>query len=370
MFDPGIQLLLACVRTPGAVQGGQIQAEWHCVEPLLYWNLQAEAPDLVPSATLSTLRARFEDNCRRNLFWSGQLIRLTTKFRERKIPVIAYKGPVLCSYYQNLGLRQFDDLDFLVAPEDVARADEMLRQDGFRPHLYKPCAQEPRTLPFARAFHYEMVYTADSGTKVDLHWALMPGFWALTGHAVEIWTRLQTLSVGGGTVATLSHEDSLLLLCAHGTKHMWRSLGWICDVAAMLHAVPGLDWRTIEERAARLRVKRAVRLGLHLANDLLGATLPADVARTIGADPETQKLATAVKESLFARNFKTESVIENCSFLMRTRENVRDSIRCALEQIFQPTMAEWQSIALPRVLFPAYYFLRPVRLLTKHVFRG
>jgi hypothetical protein len=55
---------------------------------------------------------------------------------------------------------------------------------------------------------------------------------------------------------------------------------------------------------------------------------------------------------------------------MRTRENAKDAIRCAAEQIFQPTMAEWQSVALPEVLFPAYYLLRPARLLSKHVFRS
>jgi hypothetical protein len=237
--------------------------------------------------------------------------------------------------------------------------------------LYKPCAQESRTLPFARAFHYEMVYTsADAATKVDLHWALMPGFWALPGQVAEVWHRLQTHPLGGGTVSTLSHEDTLLLLCAHGTKHMWRSLGWICDVAALLHSVPGLNWEAIRERAQELRVQRALGLGLHLANDLLEAIVPAPLLSEIAADTETQKLAGVVKKTLFAIEAPPDSVLANCSFLMRTRENSKDAIRCALEQVFQPTMAEWQSLPLPRMFFPAYYLLRPIRLLNKHVFRA
>jgi hypothetical protein len=255
-------------------------------------------------------------------------------------------------------------------PKDVQRANEILHSEGFRPHLYTPCPQEPRTLPFARAFHYEMVYTsADAKTKVDLHWTLMPRFWALPRHAREVWDRLQSLPVAGGSVTTLGHEDTLLLLCAHGAKHMWRSLGWICDLAAVLHSVPGLDWPAIFERAARLRVKRALGLGLFLASDLLGSRLPAEAQRLIQKDAEIGKLAASVRASLFAGQSADDGVLASCSFLMRTRENTRDALRCGLERVFQPTMAEWQSVALPRILFPAYYFLRPMRLLTKHGLR-
>ena len=386
MFENTIQLLLACARpvaNPAAdEQVRQLlrqridwdllleQANWHCVGPLLYMALRSATSEQVPPAVLSSLRSRYEVNFRHNLFLSGQMMKLLKKFQESSIPAIPYKGPLLCSYYQNLGLREFGDLDFLVLPRDVQRANDLLHSEGFRPHLYKPCVHEPRTLPFARAFHYEMVYTADSSTKVDLHWALMPGFWALPEQVEEVWTRLLALPVAGGSVTTLSHEDTLLLLCAHGAKHMWQSLGWICDVVALLHAVPELDWDAIFERAEKFRVKRALGLGLHLANKLLGAGLPNGVLNHIQEDNETQKLAAAVCKGLFAVDARSESVLASCAFLMRTRENAKDAIRCGLERIFQPTMAEWQSIALPRVLFPAYYFLRPVRLLTKHGFRS
>ncbi len=212
MFDPSIQLLLACA-TP-STDGAQIaellsrsidwelvleQARWHCVLPLVYRSLHADAGGLVPQAVLTAAQASFEENFHRNLFFSAQMIRLADGFRERNIPAVAYKGPVLCTYYGQLGLREFGDLDFLVAPKDVAGADDYLRQEGFHPHLYEPCAQEPRSLPFARAFHYELVYTnASSETKVDLHWALMPGFWPLSDDAAEVWMHRRTISLGGG----------------------------------------------------------------------------------------------------------------------------------------------------------------------------
>src|SRR4051812_2924942 len=59
----------------------------------------------------------------------------------------------------------------------------------------------------------------------------------------------------------------------HGAKHMWRSLGWICDLVALLHTVPELDWDALHARAEKLRVKRALGMGLYLAHDSLDAKL-------------------------------------------------------------------------------------------------
>lgn len=383
-WDVNRQLLLACSRpvlnTAGQARirellAGELdwewllaESEWHCVSGLFLTNMQAAAPDLIPQVAHKSLRARLEQNFRHNLFLSARMLQLVKQFESRRIPVIAYKGPVLCSYYSNLALREFGDLDFLVLPSHVAEINEMLTVDGFAPHLYLPCAQGPRTLPFARAFHYEMLYANfDASVKIDLHWALMPGFWSLPHHAKNFWNRLQVRAVGGGTVSTLSHEDTLILLCAHGSKHMWRSLGWVCDVAALLASAPELDWSSVFQRAAQLRVKRALGLGLFLARDLLGAELP---AKAIEEDPEIVKLAASVRQSLFADRAAEESVLANCWFLMRTREDFRDALRCGFDLIFRPTMAEWRSVALPRPLFPTYYFVRLFRLLTKHGLRS
>jgi putative nucleotidyltransferase-like protein len=385
--DVNHQLLLACSR-PVLDRAGETrirellagdldwkwllaESEWHCVSSLFLTNMQAAAPDLIPQVALQCLRARHDENFRHNLFLSARMLQIVKQFESRGIPVIAYKGPVLCGYYSNLSLREFGDLDILVTPKHVGQIDEMLTADGFVPHLYLPCAQGPRTLPFARAFHYEMVYANfDASVKIDLHWALMPGFWRLPHHAKDFWDRLQVRSVAGGTVPTLSHEDTLLLLCAHGSKHMWRSLGWVCDVAALLHSVPNLDWSSVFQRAAQWRVKRALGLGLLLASDLLNAGIPMEATRFIQADPEIGKLAASVRRTLFVDRGTEESVLSGCWFLMRTRENVRDALRCSLDLIFKPTMAEWRSIALPRPLFPTYYFLRLFRLLTKHGLRN
>jgi hypothetical protein len=38
-----------------------------------------------------------------------------------------------------------------------------------------------------------------------------------------------------------------------------------------------------------------------------------------------------------------------------------------MHAVFVPTISDWQAFALPDALYPLYYFLRPLRLLTKYV---
>lgn len=344
------------------------QAFRHCVAPLLHWRLSSICSDLLQKHTLEHLNHIFETSVRRNLLLTGQLVTILERCAAEGIPAIAYKGPVLASLFnENLALRIFGDLDILLHREDVQRAQLILLEAGFRPALYKSCPQEATALPFARAFHYEMSYTSeDCFTSIDLHWALMPGFFALPAVAEEIWDRAQPVIVAGRKVLTLAPEDLLLLVCIHGTKHIWERVGWIRDVASIIESGTHLDWDAIFSRAAQLRIQRALGLGLFLATDLLGVGLPDTARRFIESDPNTSRLAATVRKQLYENGSLYSGFFSSCEFFVRSRENIRDAVRCCVERALQPTLAEWTALPLPRSLFALYYLFRPLRLAGKH----
>src|SRR3989304_5469165 len=72
-------------------------AEWHGVLALVYGRLRDAAPDLVPKRAMTRLRAAFTAGARRNLFLTGELLRLLDLLRSRGIPAVAYKGPTLAA---------------------------------------------------------------------------------------------------------------------------------------------------------------------------------------------------------------------------------------------------------------------------------
>src|SRR5207245_4369807 len=133
------------------------------------------------------------------------------------------------------------------------------------------------------------------------HWAFAPREFPLPLKVEDVWARLEPLPLGGTLVRTLSAEHLLLVLCAHGAKHCWERLGWICDIAELLRRTPALDLSGMLAQARSLGVERIVRLGLRLAAELLDVPLPEAVpcrardARPVGA------LAAQVRAALFRR---------------------------------------------------------------------
>ncbi len=81
-----------------------------------------------------------------------------------------------------------------------------------------------------------------------------------------------------------SAENIFFLLAIHGSRHRWESLKWICDIAALLHAFPELDWDAVLARASKIARKRLALLPLALVNQLFHVPLPASVSKAIEQD--------------------------------------------------------------------------------------
>src|SRR3989441_7310819 len=166
---------------------------------------------------------------------------------------------------------------------------------------------------------------------------------------------------------TLCAEDLMLVLCAHGTKHRWERLEWICDVAELLRSTPGLDLDGGLERARDLGVHRMVLLALRLARDLLDAPLPDTVARRAQADGGVARLAAQVQSALFRHTpGPPRDRAELSPFHLRAQERWRDRLRYCARVALTPTPGDWAWLRLPDALYPLYYVVRPIRLAVKY----
>lgn len=376
---PEHELLLACARTRVGAEGkGRINAlagqtlDWdylcrlakrHSVLPLLYWQLNSNAPGAVPPMQLERLRAKFRDNAARNLYLTGELERIITLFKASGVAVLPYKGPALAAAaYGNISLRRFVDLDILVSKDDIPRAKELLCSRGLMPAPTLSPAQERVLL---RAQH-NLPFSRDGGRLiVELHWEIAARQFAPASFGQSFVGETETIKLLKLEVESLSPEDLLLSLCVHGTKHLWERLAWICDIAELLHSRPGTDWARLTERAAKLRARRMLNLGLRLAHDLLDAPMPVEVGRRVAADRVAAELASEVTARLFdGCEYSPAGLLRNINFNLRARRDWRDKARY-LSFIFTPTDGDVSLLDLPASLSFAYYLLRPFRLLLK-----
>ena len=98
--------------------------------------------------------------------------------------------------------------------------------------------------------------------SVDLHWRILPRYFASAFDYEDVWQSLESTAFWGRTIPVLRPELLLLLLCAHGAKHAFGRIGWICDIASCLVAFPNLRWPEVLAASARAGTMRELSVGV------------------------------------------------------------------------------------------------------------
>ena len=339
-------------------------ASRHSIAPLVSHLVnQIDASEL-PQSFLKQLQAASRNRARRSLELTAGLLRLLDLFELNSIPALAFKGPVLASsLYGDVGLREFVDLDILIRREDVLRAKDVLLAHGYRTDLP---AEPARQAAYLRARH-ELHFTPEDGAYlIEIHQAFLAPFYCFAYDYESLWQRLERQPFCGREILALAPDDLLLVLCAHGAKHSWARLGWLCDVARLLF-VSGqeLDWPKITDRASSLGASRMVLLGLFLAGHLLRAPVPAEILERADKDKSVTRLAGRVVKSLFGRGSAVGD-LRGHLFFLRARERFRDKLGYCSRLAFMPTEEDRSVLSLPSLLSPLYYPLHAIRVAGKY----
>lgn len=378
---PEIELLLCCARTQTnraqADRIGQLvqqnidwqyfvaTAQYHGILPLIYGQLQGVKA--VPAEVRSRLEIAYNKNAYINMSLTGELIKIQNIFNSQAIPLLAFKGPVLAQLaYKNIALRQFVDLDILVHSKEVAKASQLLREQGYQPQFNFTEAQQQLYVN-VRSEH--SFWHPEKEICVDLHWSIMPKYFSFSPDEETIWGNCDRVSLGKNQVDTLSKENLLLYLCAHSAKHNWSHLNWICDIAELLRSHPDMNWDLILSRTGKLGTRRMLFLGLALAREILGAMLPSQISQQIESDSEIIALSQQVRSGLFQTETRLLGEFPVANIYLKTMSSVRDKLWYWYDAIITPTPLEWAIISLPKWLGILYYPLRLMRLVIKYVLR-
>jgi len=365
------ELLLRAARMEPAVDDASLAgADWpgvfalagrHRMIPLLHRHL---ADAHLPAGAAAALRALNRAEVHGALRLAAELRQLLSALDAAGVETLAYKGPALAiQAYGDLSLRSYVDLDLLVRPDDVPRGLALLGSAGYAPALELTPAQERY---FRRTDgDYPLVHR-ETGVLVELHARVSSTRFCMPLETDALMSRARTVRVGGDAVRTLGDDDLLLVLCVHGAKHRWKRLEWLAAVAALLRGRRG-DVDAVLARAAEVRARRTVLLGLSLARRLLAAPLPPAAAREIDADAGLAALADEAERRMFTdAGEEGGETAANLAFNLRARDGAIDRARYAARWVFGPSPEDWRWARLPDALFPLYRVLRPVRLLMRH----
>ena len=337
-------------------------ARRHSLLPLLYQHLHP-AYGLVPVDALEKLRLAYHENVARNLVFTDELVQLTRALNKARIDSIAYKGPVLAILaYGDPALRRFVDLDVMVRRADVLRAAEVLVNRGYVPPKELTVAQQAMLL----SSQHNLQFTKhNQRLMVELHWQVSSHLFAATVTAEELWTNLETVTLDGVELKTLSLDDLVFSLCVHGSRHLWERLAWIADIAHLINGRPDINWDALLERARAAHAERMFLLGVHLAVVLLDAPVTDSLRRRIARDRNIEALSRGIVHRLFdGPKHRPATAAEIFEYNFRVRSSWRSRFRY-LMFTFKPTEGDLGLLKLPARMSFAYYFIRPFRVFAK-----
>jgi len=336
-------------------------ADKHGTSSLLYQNL-TRFKNVVPSAALTSLHQSYERNIHKALFLTRELIRILDCLGTLGIEVIPYKGVVLSEvYYGDMALRQSGDMDLFVRRKDVARIKSAVHDLGYRPRVPIPENAEADYI----ASGYECTFDSPAGKNLlELQWALQPRFYAVDFDMDGLFERAVSVTVAGRRMKTPCPEDLLLVLSMHAAKHVWGRLIWLCDIAQIVKR-ENLDWDWIQSQAYHLGIERILHITLQLANHFLATRIPSAIEDAVIADRSALAFTEQIAAAVAAGVTYEEEQLSYFRLMMRLRERRMDRLRFLTRLTFTPGPGEWESVRLPKSLFPLYRVVRLARLASR-----
>lgn len=338
----------------------------HGLLPLLSTHLDTHGRNLIPPETLQRLRKVLFSSRQDNLYLIRRLLSVMQLFKANGIRALAFKGPILGAVlYGDLALRQAGDLDILIAKSDFKRAKDLLQSDSYRMEPQLTAAQQASHL----RFHCEIQFIhQDQFSVVDLHWGLTPKTFPFDLCLEDLFNRSTSISLAGQTIETFATEDLLLYLCVHGAKHYWGKLEWVASIAEIIRSHDELDWSLVVRLTRESESEALLSLGLLLAENLFAIERLPQIDELLNRREAMARCAVRLQERLFAWRPEPTDQLETFRWNLQFMSRRRDAVAGLLRSVLVPTIADWQAVRLPDPLYPLYYGLRPIRLLSKYLF--
>lgn len=375
---PELELVLCAARTRSPENDDRIRAllnenlNWsevlasaheHKLGPLLDDRFRALDGSWLPQDQKQRLALLARDLARNNLAYMGEMLWLCGIFEAARIPAIPFKGPALgWLAYPNFAQRTCVDLDFVLPQRYIPQTMSLLQAHGYRPQFDAIEAQAGQR--GAAPGQYAFV-SSSKRIFVELHTERTLRYFSRPLNLDEINSRLIRFQIGGQNVSAFSVEDQLVMLSVHGAKHFWERIAWLVDIARLI-SVREVNWVLLFEIAETLQSTRFLLLGLYLAHEVVGSSLPESVLERARNDRHVRWLAGKAIEQYAGNLVSMRGVWPRALFRFRSSDRFWRGLRQLIRLSMSPTETDRQTVRLPGFLAPLYTIVRPLRLLGEY----
>ncbi len=204
-------------------------------------------------------------------------------------------------YYDDIGLREFGDIDLFVDQPDMARSVIAMEKAGYVADRYRAyLLDDParREMYFATDYQLPLVPIASQSIKsVELQWRVAYPRFSFALDWAELMDRPDELSLGGVAMRVPRSENQLLLMIIHhvGIEELDK-LKYGVDLMMLLRKVgTRLDWDYVFSKAEEKGFRRMVTMGLQVVQKLdAEITFPKSVQIMLAASDNGRFITNAL----------------------------------------------------------------------------
>lgn len=345
----------------------------NAVLPLVFTNLLKEERGVLPDEVRSMISEALKHHTETNMFLTSQLFHIVKIFESAEIPLLPFKGALLSiQAYGSPSLRMYGDLDLLVQPKHLNDAIQLLQKSGYQPVTSVSWLQKSNWyISSQKDVHF---VDESKSTVLELHWKLSGSHFGLPKEMNRLWDRLESVTLAGTEVPNLSFNDLLIYLCLHGSRHSWERFGWICDIYYLLTTRDEIDWTSIIAESKRLGCENVVALGLKLVNEFFEYPIPNVVIDSTTQSPVYDEIVREVRDRIFRPESVQVELPDRYAYHLKLKERRLDRwklhvhyLSWYLRIIMRPNRMDREVLRLPRLLYPAYFVTRPIRLAYRYL---
>jgi hypothetical protein len=310
-------------------------AQIHELIPFAYGSLSKRSA-LIPKDTLTFLKTRYYCIVTYTQYLWDDFCRIIDAFKAEGISIVPIKGMALLKdIYIHLPVRTMVDIDLLVKEAQIAKAECIFENLGYRKKLYGLSEGYWRKQQTHFSFYKEAL--GEASAVVDLHWGLD---FPQKGRKLLplLWERVKLKKIEDRQINLLSREDLFLSLVLHQRRFgKPLCLKYALDAALLLKYPPGLDWDYILQESRRSNLKMSIFFILALAKLITGNGIPNHILKKLHVPFWKQKMATRfIEKNVFLSTLDTSKRLyaKSIFYLYDNLQQPLSSIFCIPKERF------------------------------------
>jgi hypothetical protein len=210
--------------------------------------------------------------------------RITQLLQKHDIKSATIKGiPLAKALYSDIGARHSKDIDLLIAPGDLAMADNILEKHGYHSTCYHSLSPKQKCL-YTEA-HKDICYKYEDGVSIELHTRIFE----YRSRLGDDFAKHALLKASTDTKYEPS-ELLVLYLTLHGSMSLFHRLKWLTDLAIIIANETAIDTEAIMVLARKYQIHRGWALSVYLSHILFGTHIPSSIEDYVARDPWMHRL--------------------------------------------------------------------------------